>query len=251
VVSVERLTPRMVSIRLGGDALEGFPAPAPTSHIKIFLPPEGQTELKLPEFGPDGPVWPADAPRPDVRTYTPRRFDPATRTLEVQFVLHGHGRASAWAEQAAAGDRVAVAGPGGRFELDPAVERWFIAGDESAIPAVAMLLEALPATATADVHLEVDGRDDEMPLPTAADAAITWHHRRTPGAWGAELHEAARNAKLADGTHVWVACEAAAMRGIRRHLLAERGLPAPTLTTRGYWRLGTANHPDHDYGEDD
>jgi hypothetical protein len=40
------------------------------------------------------------------------------------------------------------------------------------------------------------------------------------------------------------------MRGIRKHLLAERGLAAQSLVTRGYWRAGEANHPDHDYGDD-
>jgi NADPH-dependent ferric siderophore reductase len=48
-----------------------------------------------------------------------------------------------------------------------------------------------------------------------------------------------------------VACEAAAMRGIRKHFLAGRRLPAGSLVTRGYWRLGEANHPDHDYGDDE
>jgi NADPH-dependent ferric siderophore reductase len=54
-----------------------------------------------------------------------------------------------------------------------------------------------------------------------------------------------------DGTRIWVACEAAAMRRIRQHFLRDRGLPARSLVTRGYWRLGAANHPDHDYGDDD
>ena len=40
------------------------------------------------------------------------------------------------------------------------------------------------------------------------------------------------------------------MRDIRRYFLAERHLPAASLVTRGYWRTGEQNHPDHDYGED-
>jgi hypothetical protein len=28
-------------------------------------------------------------------------------------------------------------------------------------------------------------------------------------------------------------------------------IAASHLVTRGYWRSGEANHPDHDYGEDD
>jgi NADPH-dependent ferric siderophore reductase len=248
---VSRIAPRLVSVWVRGDALEGFAAAAPTSHLKVFLPAEGQTAPILPEYTPDGVVSAGDGPQPAVRTYTPRRFDEASGTLEIQFVLHGAGPASEWAERASAGDQLAVAGPGGRFSMDPAAERWWIAGDESAIPAVGTLLEALPDSAAAEVHLEVAGPEDEIELASPAKTTITWHHRRTPDAWGTELDEAARGAAIANGTRVWVACEAAAMRGIRRYLIGERRLSASSLVTRGYWRLGAANHPDHDYGDDD
>jgi len=248
---VSRIAPRLVSVWVSGDALEGFATAAPTSHLKVFLPADGQTAPILPEYTPDGAVRAEDGPQPAVRTYTPRRFDEASGTLEIQFVLHGVGPASEWADRASVGDQLAVAGPGGRFSMDPAAERWWIAGDESAIPAVGTLLEALPDSAAAEVHLEVAGPDDEIELASAAKTTITWHHRRTPDAWGAELDEAARGAAIADGTKVWVACEAAAMREIRRYLIGERRLPASSLVTRGYWRLGAANHPDHDYGDDD
>ena len=247
---MSRIAPRLVSVQVAGDSLESFRIEAPTSHIKVFLPLPGQDAPLLPEFLPEGQVIPDDA-RPAVRTYTPRRFDEASRTLEIQFVLHGEGPASEWAERASAGDRIAVAGPGGRFVMDEAAERWWIAGDESAIPAVGTLLDALPPSAAADVHLEVADADDEIELPSPAKTAITWHHRRSPDAWGVELDEAARTAEIADGTKIWVACEAAAMRGIRRYFLAERRLPASSLVSRGYWRLGEVNHPDHDYGDDD
>jgi NADPH-dependent ferric siderophore reductase len=249
VRSVRRLTPRLVSVEVGGDGLDGFRIEAPTSHIKVFFPAEGQTTLKLPTPGPDGPVWPEDAPRPVMRTYTPRRFDSATNTLEIQFVLHGPGPASTWAERASVGDQLAIGGPGGRFQLDPAARRWWIGGDESAIPAVATLLETLSPDATADVHLEVDGPEDEVGLPGPVGTTVTWHHRSTPDVWGAGLSSAAQAAPLTGGTSYWVACEAAAVRSIRKDFLA-RGVPATALTSRGYWRLGESNHPDHDYGDD-
>ena len=248
---MSRIAPRLVSVWVGGDALEGFATAAPTSHLKVFLPADGQTAPILPEYTPDGAVRAEDGPQPAVRTYTPRRFDEASGTLEIQFVLHGAGPASEWADRVGVGDQLAVAGPGGRFSMDPAAERWWIAGDESAIPAVGTLLEALPDSAAAEVHLEVAGPDDEIELASPGKTTITWHHRRTPDAWGTELDEAARGAAIADGTRVWVACEAAAMRGIRSYLIGERRLPASSLVTRGYWRLGDANHPDHDYGDDD
>ena len=250
VVALSRLTPRLVSVLLSGDDLDRFKTAAPTSHIKVFFPAPGQAAPLLPEVGPDGPVWPEGVARPIVRTYTPRRFDDATGALEVQFVLHGEGPASQWAEEAKVGDRLAIAGPGGRFSFDPEVRQWWIGGDESALPAIGTLLDALPVSAVAELHVEVDGPEDEIDLPSAAQTTVTWHHRTSPEAWGAELNAAAHRASIPDGARVWVACEATAVRRIRRHFLTDLEVPVSAIVTRGYWRLGIPDHPDHDYGED-
>ena len=249
VVSVSQISPRLLSVLVTGDDLDGFADAAPTSHLKVFLPAEGQDAPVLPEFTPDGVVA-DDVPRPVVRTYTPRRYDPETRTLEIQFLLHGEGPASEWAQRAKPGDKLAVAGPGGRFSLEPVADHWWLAADESAIPAVGTLLDALPDSATAEVHVEVADADDEIEFTSPAKTTITWHHRRTPDAFGAELADAARAAAIPDGARVWVACEAGAMRDIRRYFTRERGVPLERLVSRGYWRTGEQNHPDHDYGED-
>ena len=249
-MSVSPVSARLISVLVTGDELDGFAAAAPTSHLKVFLPAEGEDAPNLPAPGPDGTPVAPDGPAPVVRTYTPRRYDPATRTLEIQFLLHGAGPASEWAQRAKPGDELAVAGPGGRFSLEPAADHWWLAADESAIPAVGTLLEALPETTAADVHLEVDGPEDEVEFTGPAKTTISWHHRRSPEAFGAELADAARGATIPDGARVWVACEAAAMRDIRRYLITDRQLPPSSLVTRGYWRAGEQNHPDHDYGED-
>jgi len=246
---VSPVSPRLLSVLVTGDELDGFADAAPTSHLKVFLPAAGEDAPNLPVAQPDGTVAAPEGPAPVVRTYTPRRYDPATRTLEIQFLLHGTGPASEWAQRAKPGDKLAVAGPGGRFSLEPSAGHWWLAADESAIPAVGTLLEALPDTTVADVHLEVDGADDEVEFTAPAKTTITWHHRR-PGEYGAELIAAAHAASVPEGGRVWVACEAGAMRDIRRYFLTSSLLPAASLVTRGYWRAGEQNHPDHDYGED-
>jgi NADPH-dependent ferric siderophore reductase len=250
VRAVQRLSPRMVSVALGGEALADFELSGPTQHIKVLFPAPGQDAPAVPVPGPDGPSWPDDQPRPVMRTYTPRRWNAASGTLDVEFVLHGVGPASEWAERAKVGDRLAVAGPGGRLSLDLSADHYLLAGDESAIPAVATLLEALPPTAEVDVYLEVSGPDDELELPVTPRARLTWLHRRDPQGWGVELEAAVAAAALPAGTLVWAACEAVAVRRIRRRLLEERAHPGRDLVTRGYWRLGEQNHPDHDYGDD-
>ena len=54
---------------------------------------------------------PPEGPPPMVRTYTPRRYDPATRILEIQFLLHGTGPATEWAQRAKPGDKLGWAAP--------------------------------------------------------------------------------------------------------------------------------------------
>jgi NADPH-dependent ferric siderophore reductase len=259
VTAVSMIAPRLVSVLVTGDELDGFTNAAPTSHLKLFLPPAGSSELLLPEQGPDGPVWNHDESlRPVIRTYTPRRYDPATKTLEIQVVLHGEGPASEWAQRVAVGDQVAVGGPGGRFVLDEAASHWWLAADESALPALGTLLDVLPETASAEVHVEVEDSDDVIKLPSAAAVNATWHYRYGSGDFSAALATAAREASFGgsfggsfgSGTKIWVACESGVMRDIRRHLTRDRGIPVSQLVTRGYWRRGETNHPDHDYGED-
>jgi len=249
VVAVRPVTPRMVQVAFAGHALDGFEISAPTQHVKLLFPAPGEDAPTLPELGPDGLRFPEGRPRPSIRTFTPRRFDAATNTLEVEFVLHGEGPASAWAQQAAAGQGLAVAGPGGRMPLALGPGRWIVAGDESAVPAIATLLAALPATASAEVYVEVEEASDEIAFESEADVAVTWVHR-PPGSFGQTLEAAVSDADVTGVAGVWVACEATAVRRIRRTLLTDRGVEPTSLVTRGYWRLGEQNHPDHDYGDD-
>ena len=245
---MNRLTPNLVAVTFGGEALATFARPAPTAHIKLFLPEDDGT-MRPSVAGPDGAVqWPEG--RPTMRTYTPRRFDADARMLEVWFVLHGEGPAARWAARAKAGDRAAIGGPGGRFAVDPAARSWWIGGDASAVAAVATLIEALPAGADAEVHVEVDAATGVVDLPGRPGVSVTWHVRGPARAPGEPLIEALAAADVTPGTHLWAGCEASAVRRIRALALDGLALPRDRVTTRGYWRVGEANHPDHDYGED-
>jgi NADPH-dependent ferric siderophore reductase len=250
VVAVQRLTPRSVKVALGGEALAGFEVTAPTQHVKLLFPGDGQEAPVLPESGADGLRFPDDQARPVMRTFTPRHFDARSSILDVEFVLHGEGPASTWAARVEPGHRIAVAGPGGRMPLALGPGRYVVGGDESAIPAIGTLLAALPESASAQVFLEVEDSSDEREIDSAADVSVAWLHRRSRP-FGEVLEAAVGGADLDGVTGVWVACEAQSVRRIRRRLLTERNVDPTSLVTRGYWRLGEDNHPDHDYGEDE
>src|SRR5687768_3286463 len=99
VRTVQRLTPHLIRITLGGDELAGFHSPGFDDHSKLFFPDPVTGRLLLPTVGPEGPAWPEGA-KPTMRDYTPRRHDAATGTLEFDFALHEAGPATAWAERA-------------------------------------------------------------------------------------------------------------------------------------------------------
>ena len=249
---VVRLTPRMTRLTLGGDQMAGFECPGAASHIRVFLPDAETGELVLPLPGPDGNAFPEDRPRPQSRAYTPRRWRPDAMELDVDFALHDHGPGAAWAASVKEGDPAVISGrAGGAHFPDPDADWHLVAGDESALPAVGTLLEALPPGAKATVLVEVQDADEEQELESPADLQARWIHRREGETPGRALAAALRDVDLPDGDgRIWVSCEASAMREIRRHFLEERGVDRKALRTQGYWKAGESNHPDHDMGED-
>jgi len=150
----------------------------------------------------------------------------------------------------ACGDRLALAGPAGRLALEIDDGPWVIAGDESAIPAIGQLLEALPPGADPVVYIEVEDEGDEMDLDGPVAAKITWLHRAGAAAPGALLLDAVATATFSAGTKVWVACEAKAVRRDPPGPARSRPDRSRVAGYQGYWRPAREDHPDHDYGED-
>lgn len=225
---VDRVTPKNVRITLGGDALEGFGTPLLGGHIKVMLP--GTNE---------------------VRAYTPHHFDAARREIEIDVILHGDSPGSRWATAAKPGDPVDLRGPGGRgHTVDPTAAWHLLAGDACAVPAIGMVLAAIPASARAIVIIEVDDTAEERPLPGPAQAQTWWV--RAGEVPGEALETAVRSIDLPEGAgQVFLACESGIMRRIRQHLIQARGITPASMHTRGYWKAGIVNYPDHDYGQDD
>jgi NADPH-dependent ferric siderophore reductase len=242
----------MVRVTLAGEELEGFETPAPTQHLKLIIPEPGQERPVLPDPSlPKGAVAPGQ-PRPLMRTYTVRRYNAATSELDVDFALHGDGPASAWAARAEPGNIVALAGPGGRrYAPDLEARRYLIVGDESAMPAIGMLLEALPSSIDVQAYVEIGDKTEELGWKTDAQLQVTWLQRQDGQRSGELLPPAIAEAQPPNGdTRVWVACEAGVMRQVRKHLLDVLRLDPSAIVTRGYWKEGEPNYRDGDYGED-
>jgi len=266
VVATRRLGPTMLRITFGGEALRNFASGGRDQRFKLFLPHPGQDAPVVPAEAGDSwfTIWREMDPdvRGIMRSYTvreQRRFP--REELDIDFALHGvgdpgdagaagfvpAGPASRWAAGARPGDRVTILGPvvddngGVDFRPPPGTDWVLISGDETALPAIAGILEWLPPGTPAKVWIEVPHADDIQDLPTTADADITWLVRdNTTQARTDFVLGSISAATFPEGTaYAWIAGEAGTVKTLRRHLVRERGFDRRAVKFTGYWRMHT------------
>jgi NADPH-dependent ferric siderophore reductase len=240
VHSAEWITPRMIRVMLGGEGLEHFEAGDFTDrYVKLLFPPPG---VVYPD-PTDLEAIKRDLPkhqRPIKRTFTVRTWDAERRLLTLDFVYHGdEGVAGVWAAEARPGDKLYFQGPGGKYAPDPAAAHHLLAGDESALPAIAASLERLPEGCRAQAFIEVEDFADEQALPVAPGVEVHWLHRAGRPV-GSALVQAVREAAIPDeGVEVFLHGEAHCVKELRRHLKKDRGVDKKRMSASGYWRLGS------------
>jgi NADPH-dependent ferric siderophore reductase len=242
VLSVTRITPHMQRIVFGGEDLRGFVSAAPDDHVKLSFP-NANGELVFPTVGPNGPEFPAGALPSPLRDYTPRGYDAERNELIVDFVIHGDGPASTWAEQARPGQRIGMGGPRGSFIAAEDFDHYVLVGDETALPAIGRWLEEMRTDARVRVLAEIPETADRQPLASQAQFAVTWLERN--GADGASsdlLERALRELPDSPGdTFYWIAAESRRARTMRKYLAEERGVPKEWIRATGYWKADGAD----------
>ena len=234
VEEVERLTPGMVRVHLGGDDLDGFGAGQFTDHyVKLQLPPPGASYAS--PFDVEAARALPREQQPKVRTYTVRAYDAAARRLTIDFVVHGDtGVAGPWAAAAKPGDVLQLMGPGGGYAPDATADWHLMVGDASVLPAIGASLARVPAGVPVFVLVEVDSPAEQQLLETPGELHLSW---LAAGEQPEVLVDALRALDLPAGRgQAFVHGEASSVRAVRRHLLAERGLPADALSASGYWK---------------
>ena len=219
VAAVIDLGPRMRRITLAGDPLADFVA-LPGQDVVLHLP-DGQ----------GGGLS---------RRYTIRQLDNSGGRLDLDVVRHGHGPGALWAESVRVGDAVEIFGPRGKTLLADAGWQLF-AGDESAIPAIAEMVSALPSRTRVVALVEVQDADDEQVFESDAAVDLCWLHRLTTPAGDADLLDTALQAvAIPDADrHAYVFGESRVVRRLRDQLHG-RGLQPAEVSAKGYWNLGRA-----------
>jgi NADPH-dependent ferric siderophore reductase len=247
VLRTRRITPHMQRIVFGGAELHGFLSAAPDDHVKLFFP-NTLGEMVLPKLGPNGPEYPVGLPPSPARDYTPREYDAQRNELTVDFVIHGDGPASTWAERAKLGEHIALGGPRGSFVTAKDFDHYVLIGDETALPAIGRRLDDMHADAKVRVLVEIPEKADRQPLGSQADFHVTWLERDGVAATESRLLEQAlETLSLPPGdTFYWIAAESRRARTMRRYLTNECNVPKDWIRATGYWQAEGDDEEDDD-----
>lgn len=241
VIERVQLSPHMVRIVAGGPGISAIEA---SEHTDAYS--------KMLFTHPDAPLTPPydlDALRtelapelmPSTRTYTIRKFDLANGHIWIDFVTHGaEGAAGPWADAAAPGDAVVLRGIGGGYSPDPAADWHLLAGDESALPAIAAALESMPEDAQGIALLEVSSEADSLDLVAPDGIVIEWLFRGAAAAGTTSLLvDAVRATAWRPGrVQVFAHGERGAMKALRPYLTDEREVERAQLSLSPYWAYG-------------
>lgn len=223
--------------------------------FRLFIPHPGQTEWRLPTA--TSKLWYAQwlatpsRQRPHCANYTVADYRPAEHELDIDVVLHRRpsgeleGRVAQWAVTAATGDPIALLDEGLLFNPPPDTSAVTLAGDESALPALAGILRSLPPETTGLAVLEVPARADVRELCCPVGLDVQWVIRAehdptaTPGAAAlTTLTRAARPDPMR--TYAFLVGESRLATEGRRHLVRQ-GLPKDRITFCGFWKSPTAD----------
>lgn len=221
VIEAAQLTTHMRRLRLTAPQLASF-GYAPGQDVMLLVDVEGN--------------------RPVRRRYTIRALDQASRTITLDVVLHGDGPGERWMRAARPGDKIEGIGPRGKITTADGADWHLFAGDESALPAIFRMAEALPCGTPARVLLEIPGPEDEQDLHAVARTHVTWLHRDGgPAGQPGALAEAAAQLPLPAGLgHAYLLGEARVVAGLRE-VLAGRGIRPDQISPKAYWGRGRAN----------
>lgn len=224
VVATRLLTPRMRRITVAAPSLVGL-RPRPSQDVELVLDQSCGTAE------PSG--------RRVKRRYTISAARPDVGQFDLDVLLHGNGPGAMWGAQADPGDSVSFFGPRGKLAVTDAEWQLFV-GDESALPAIASLVAALPADQHATVLAEVGTAADELPLGRPDGAAdVQWLHRGSVPPGTAELFATAL-AQLhprAETCHAYLLGETRAVIALRPEL-QRLGIDAAQTFVKGYWNVG-------------
>jgi NADPH-dependent ferric siderophore reductase len=287
IAAIRDLSPSFRRFTLHADELQYFGTEGLDQRIKLLLPIEVHGCDTVPMTDDWYAVWrdQADDERVPIRTYTVRAVRPELCEIDVDVVLHFPllGPASRWAANATVGDELVVCGPNVRSDVQLAgidfrppahTDRYLLAGDETALPAIASIIERLPRDAQGVAIVEVPDADDAacMPDHPTLDIRVVGRHGAPHGSmlqpeveratrdligtgvdpedvdidsgilWETSVDATGAPLRTDAPLYAWLAGESSVIKELRRHLVRDRGIDRKAVAFMGYWREGRAEN---------
>lgn len=182
---------------------------------------------------------------PISRVYTVRCFDPSTRQIEIDFVLHADpSPAMLWLDSAKIGTKIQLTGPRPHFipNFTPA-KRVVMFADETAIPAVYSILQHWQPGIQGEIYIESCEANIIDDLPKHHGVNMHLLHREKPQQAGklGMLLKVAEQFKDREDISVWAACERNEARAIRKLFTQHSHLSKDDIRVAGYWNVGMSS----------
>jgi NADPH-dependent ferric siderophore reductase len=240
VISTSEVTPRMLRVTLAPEDMTPFING--DIHVRLLVP-QAKRPPVWPKLRTDGRIdWPKGEDKLLVRVYTIRSVDADKGQITLDIFQHPAEGISTpgadFARDALQGTRIGIMGPGGGGL--PQTDQILFAGDESALPAIARMIEEASPETKIKAIIEVEDKAEEQPISSKACISIEWLHRAScsEGTTNllAERTKAAIDSMEA-GTFVWFAAERSIMRNVKAYLAA-RGHDRKRQYVAWYWEEG-------------
>ncbi|WP_068313751.1 siderophore-interacting protein [Polycladidibacter hongkongensis] len=164
VVSTQIVSNCFQRITLAGQGVERFLG-SPI-HFRLLLPADLSRDPVYPHLDENGrSVWPSGADNLRRPVYTVRRVNTDELTFDFDVFLHEGGPTGTWAQKVQSGEKLGILGPVGGGLMQ--AQQVLLAGDETALPAIARICEALPHTAKGAVLISLakGNRYENLQLP--------------------------------------------------------------------------------------
>lgn len=239
VVDTTDLSPQIRRITFRTNNVKRFDSMS-ALHVKLLLP-QHDRPLYLPRLLPTGLIdWGPEAARSHIRKYTIRRIDLDAGLIDIDFFLHSDGGpGSRFAELARTGDVIGMIGPGGGSAR---IADWMMfAGDETALPAIARMLEKLPSKTRGKAFIEIGDARDELLIDHNSKVEIVWINRRA-SAQRDLLAKLVGSVEIPEdcSTFAWAGLEFSSFKSVRSDWRSSRRLAKNQQLAVSYWRKGRA-----------
>ncbi len=226
--------PGMIRLTLASDDLGEFAQDG--LHVKLMLPSDRSREPVWPSVESNGVTrWPDGEDALHVRYFTIRDVREASAEIDIDVVQHPGGMISDWARDAEAGDVIGIMGPGGG--VPPAGSaNMLLSGDETALPALARIMESLDASAGGHVIVAFPGNADPTDYLPETSFEV---HTIEPAKFRSHVRsEVERLASEKGFTYAWFGGEFANAQDLRKLFKGDFGLGKSEQISVAYWRDG-------------